>query len=245
MLTDKVVMITGASSGIGAATAKQLAAAGAKLTLIARRKDRLEAIKQALPDADILIQATDVTDSAAMQQAADATIARFGKIDVLFNNAGIMPTSFLNERRISDWQHMVDINILGVLNGIAAVLPQMEKQGSGHILTTSSTAGHKVFPSFAVYSGTKFAVRAIMEGLRQEEASHHIKSTIVTPGTVATELFETIPDASARANEHALHDNPNRALTADDVATQVVRSIDTPTNVSVSEINFRPIEQSV
>lgn len=240
---DKVVIITGASSGIGAATAKRLAAGGAKLALIARHEEALDQLKNELPAADVLTFATDVTDPVGLQKAVDVTKAKFGRVDVLFNNAGIMPLSPLSEARRDDWQKLVDVNIMGVLNGIAAVLPTMHEQGSGHILATSSTAGHKVFPTFAVYSGTKFAVRAIMDGLRQEEAANHIKSTIITPGTVTTNLYKTIPGKDAQAAEASLHDNPNRSLTADDVAQQVVRAIDTPANVSVSEINVRPIEQ--
>lgn len=242
-LNEKVIMITGASSGIGAATAKRLASAGSKLVLIARREDRLNEIQQEFPEAEILIESLDVTDYTAFETAVQDTIDKFGRIDILFNNAGIMPNSPLAEKRRNDWQRMLDINVMGVLNGISAVLPTMEKQRSGHILTTSSTAGHKVFPGFAVYSGTKFAVRAIMDGLRQEEAMNHIKSTIVTPGTVDTELFNTIPDAEARSAEAALHKNVNRSLSADQVAAEVVHAIDSPDNVSISEINVRPIEQ--
>lgn len=240
---DKVVVITGASSGIGAATAKRLAAGGAKLVLIARHEEALDKLKSEMPDTDILTFATDVTDYVGLQKAIDIAKSRFGRIDVLFNNAGIMPLSPLSEGRHDDWQKLVDVNIMGVLNGIAAVLPIMHKQGAGHILATSSTAGHKVFPTFAVYSGTKFAVRAIMDGLRQEEAANHIKSTVITPGTVTTNLYKTIPGKDAQASEASLHGNPNRSLTADDVAQQVVRAIDTPANVSVSEVNVRPIEQ--
>lgn len=239
----KVVIITGASSGIGAATARLLAKEGAKLMLVARHPEALEAIKKDFPEGQVLTAVADVTDFAALKSAVDQTQQTFGRVDVLFNNAGIMPLSPLSEAKRDDWQRTVDVNIMGVLNGIAAVLPILHKQGSGHILATSSTAGHKVFPTFAVYSGTKFAVRAIMDGLRQEEAKNHIKSTVVTPGTTTTDLYKTIPGKDAQAAEASLHDDPNRSLRAEDVAEQVVRAIDTPANVSVSEVNVRPIEQ--
>lgn len=239
----RVVVITGASSGIGAATARLLAKQGAKLMLIARHEEPLTKIKNEFPDSEIMTAIADVTDFTALKTAIQDAEYAFGRIDVLFNNAGIMPLSSLSEGKRDDWQRTVDVNIMGVLNGIAAVLPIMEKQKSGHILATSSTAGHKVFPTFAVYSGTKFAVRAIMDGLRQEEAANHIKSTVITPGTTTTSLYKTIPGKAAQEAEAGLHDNPNRSLTAEEVAKQVVRAIDTPANVSISEVNIRPIEQ--
>lgn len=146
----KVVIITGASSGIGAATARLLAKEGAKLMLIARHQEALDAIKKDFPEGQILTAVADVTDFAALKSAVDQTQQTFGRVDVLFNNAVIMPLSSLSEAKRDDWQRTVDVNIMGVLNGIAAVLPVMHKQGSGHILATSSTAGHKVFPTFAV-----------------------------------------------------------------------------------------------
>lgn len=240
---DKVVVITGASSGIGEATARQLAKDGAKLLLIARHEEVLKQIQSDFADGQIMTAAVDVTDFDGLKDAIKQANDQFGRIDVLFNNAGIMPLSPLSAGKRDDWQRTVNVNIMGVLNGIDAVLPYMHQQGSGHILATSSTAGHKVFPTFDVYSGTKFAVRAIMDGLRQEEAANHIKSTVITPGTVTTNLYKTIPGKEAQAAEASLHDNPNRSLRADDVALQVVRAIDTPANVSISEVNIRPIEQ--
>lgn len=244
-IKNKVVVITGASSGIGLATARQLAAGGAKLLLLARHVDSLQQLQKEFPNTDIMTSAVDVTNFDSLKSAIDQAHDKFGQIDVLFNNAGIMPLSKLSEGKRDDWQKMININLMGVLNGIAAVLPIMHQQGQGHILATSSTAGTKVFPSFAVYSATKFGVRAIMDGLRQEEAANHIKSTVVIPGTTTTNLFKTIPNAKASQAEASLHDNANRSLSADDVATQVVRAIDTPANVVVSEVNLRPIEQTV
>lgn len=244
-IKDKVIVITGASSGIGLATARQLAKGGAKLTLIARHEGPLDAVKNEFPNTDIMVRTADVTNFEELAQAIKDTQAVYGKIDVLFNNAGIMPVSPLSEGKRQDWQNMLNVNVMGVLNGISAVLPIMHKQGSGHILATSSTAGTKVFPNFSVYSATKFGVRAIMDGLRQEEAKNHIKSTVIIPGTTTTNLYKTIPDKNNREAEDQLHDNPNRSLTADDVATEVVRAIDTPANVVVSEVNIRPLEQTV
>jgi len=159
---DKVVVIMGASSGIGAATAKLLASKGAKVTIAARRMNRLEEIKKDNPDSDILAVEADVTKEKEVQNVIDKTIEKFGRVDVLFNNAGIMPVNNLDQIARDEWTNMLDINIKGVLNGIAAALPIMKKQKSGHVITTSSVLGYEVLPGYAAYSGTKYAVRAIM-----------------------------------------------------------------------------------
>lgn len=159
---DKVVVIMGASSGIGAATAKLLASKGAKVTIAARRMNRLEEIKKDNPDSDILAVEADVTKEKEVQNVIDKTIEKFGRVDVLFNNAGIMPINNLDQIARDEWTNMLDINIKGVLNGIAAALPIMKKQKSGHVITTSSVLGYEVLPGYAAYSGTKYAVRAIM-----------------------------------------------------------------------------------
>lgn len=239
-LQDKVIVITGASSGIGLATTKRLLADGAKLAVAARHVDSLTALQQQHSD-QLLVQKVDVSQFDQVKGLIDATVAQFGQVDALFNNAGVMPVSYLREGRRQDWQAMLDINIMGVLNGIDAVLPVMEKQGHGHILTTDSTAGHKTFPKFAVYSGTKFAVRAIMEGLRQEEHGKNIKSTLITPGTTKTQLYTTIPDEAGRKDELATQ--ANAALLADDMAQAVEFTLDTPDRMSVSEIHVRPTNQ--
>ena len=159
-LQDKVVVIMGASSGIGAATAKLLASKGAKVTIAARRMNRLEEIKQANPDSDILAVEADVTKAEEVQNVVDQTVAKFGRVDALYNNAGIMPVNNLDQIAQDEWQNMLDINVKGVLNGIAAALPVMKKQKSGHIITTSSVLGYEVLPGYAAYSGTKYAVRS-------------------------------------------------------------------------------------
>lgn len=180
-IKGKVVVITGASSGIGAATAKLLAAKGAKVVLGARREERLQALSQAIGD-NAVYQVTDVTDRQQVRALIDLAVSKFGRVDVLYNNAGTMPQGNLSDREYDKWQMMLNVNIMGVLNGIGEVLPIMQKQHDGLIIATDSVAGHVVYPASAVYNGTKYAVRAIMEGLRQEEKEHGIRSTIVSPG---------------------------------------------------------------
>lgn len=242
-IKDKVIIIMGASSGIGEATAKQLAENGAKLILAARRLDRLKAIQAAYPDANILIQQADVTNNDEVKKVVDLAMDTYGKIDVLYNNAGIMPTAPLIEGRRDEWQKMLDINVMGVLNGIAAVVPIMAKQKSGHIIATDSVAGHVVYPDSAVYCGTKFAVRAIMEGLRQEQRENNIKSTIISPGAVATELYKTISDKEVSETLHK--DQKEWGLVAEDIASAVVFAIDTPDRMSISDMIVRPTTQPV
>lgn len=215
-LSEKVIVIMGASSGIGEATARLLAKKGAKLVIAARRQERLIAIKKELPEATILVQQADVTKEEEVQRVIKLTMEKYGRIDVLFNNAGVMPTAPLIEAPKGEWRQMLDINIMGVLNGIAAVLPIMVEQKSGQIIATDSVAGHVVYPDSAVYCGTKFAVRAIMEGLRQEQRENNIKSTIILPGAVQTELYQTI---SNRVVAETLHlEQLSWGLKAEDIA---------------------------
>ncbi|MDE4085204.1 SDR family oxidoreductase [Planococcus maritimus] len=242
-IEGKVIIIMGASSGIGEATARILAEKGAKLVLAGRREDRLKEIKESLPEAHIVYRKADVTNHEEVQQVIDLAIAKYGQLDVLFNNAGIMPTAPLAETRRDEWKNMLDINVMGVLNGIAAALPKMVEQKSGHIISTDSVAGHVVYPHSAVYCGTKFAVRAIMEGLRQEQRENNIKSTIISPGAVLTELYTTINDKEASA---ALHQAQSEwGLAAEDIAQAVAYVIDTPDRVSVSDMIIRPTAQEV
>ncbi len=242
-LEEKVVVIMGASSGIGEATAKLLAEKNAKLVIAARRMDRLEEIKAAYPDNEIVIQQADVTKMEEVQKVIDTAVETFDRVDVLYNNAGIMPLAPLKEARLDEWKQMLDINVMGVLNGIAAVLPVMIKQKSGHVIATDSVAGHVVYPDSAVYCGTKFAVRAIMEGLRQEHREDMIKSTIISPGAVATELYQTIADKEA--GEALYQDQLANGLRAIDVAEAVVFAIDTPDRMSVSNMLIRPTTQVI
>ncbi|WP_066303603.1 SDR family oxidoreductase [Bacillus sp. FJAT-29814] len=240
-ILDKVVVITGASSGIGEATTKKLAEGGAKLVICARREDRLKALVESLPNADITYATADVTNKDEVQAIVDLAVEKHGRVDVLFNNAGIMPQAPLSDLKMDEWRQMIDINIMGVLNGIAAVLPIMQKQQSGHIVTTSSAAGHNVFQEGAVYSGTKFAVRAIMETLRQEEHKNNIRSTLISPGTVDTELHLTISNPKRR--EYIENLQSEIGLKSSDVADAVAYAIGTPASVNVSEILLLPTHQ--
>ncbi|WP_125712532.1 SDR family oxidoreductase [Companilactobacillus kedongensis] len=244
-LKDKVVIITGASSGIGAATTKKLVENGAKVVIGARREERLKSLADQFEEGSVIYQKTDVSNLEDMKSLAQLALDKFGKIDAIYNNAGVMPTASLNEYHHDEWQRMVNINIMGVLNGIEAVLPTMEKQGSGHILATSSVAGHVVYPGSAVYCGTKFAVRAIMEGLRQEEGSKGIKSTIISPGAVDTELYKSISDEKAQEDLIESWKQPNMALRAEDIADGVIYALDSADHTSVSEVLIRPTAQEI
>ncbi|MGV0167783.1 SDR family oxidoreductase [Furfurilactobacillus sp. WILCCON 0119] len=241
---DKVVIITGASSGIGAQTATLLAERGAKLVLAARREEVLATLANKLIStyqANVIYQPTDVTKLAEVESLITLAKQHFGRIDVLFNNAGLMPVSMLRDGKVDEWEAMIDINLKGALYGIKAALPIMEAQQSGHIITTDSVAGHFVGLGSAVYSGTKYAMRAVMEGLRSEEVGKGIKSTLISPGHAQTGLASTISDPELRAA--VLKSEAETGLTATDVATAVVYAIDTPANVGINEVILRSTAQ--
>lgn len=247
-IQNKVVVITGASSGIGKETATLLAAKGAKLVLAARRTSALAALATALAtaltaqyDTEVIYQQTDVTQLADMQALIELTIAKFGRIDVLFNNAGLMPVSMLRDGKVDEWEAMIDINIKGALYGIKYALPLMEQQKSGHIITTDSVAGHFTGEGLSVYSATKYAMRAVMEGLRVEEVGMGIKSTLISPGHAQTELASRISDPQLRAA--VLKSETETGLTATDVANAVMNAIDTPDNVGINEVILWSIDQ--
>ncbi|MCQ6281664.1 SDR family oxidoreductase [Bacillus sp. EB600] len=245
-LKEKVIVITGASSGIGEATALSLAEKGAKVVLAARRKYRLKEIteKIKLNGGSAIYFETDVTSHSNVQKLSEFTIEKFGKIDVWVNNAGIMPLSFLNKLKIDEWNQMIDVNIKGVLYGIAAAIPIMEKQGNGHIINVSSVAGYSVGMTGAVYSGTKFAVRAITEGLRLELSSRsNIRTTVIYPGSVESDLNNNITDKDA-LNLISKNPSPNK-LEGTDIANSIIYAIEQPDNVSVNEILIRPTWQKV
>lgn len=242
-LKDKVVIIMGASSGIGAATTRYLAVRGAKLVIAARRKDRLDELKDSLPESCISTIQADVTNFEDVQSVVDYTIDKFGRVDVMFNNAGVMPVNPLIKGQRQEWQRILDVNVMGVLNGIAAVLPVMVKQKYGHILATDSVAGHVVVPNLAVYNGSKFAVRAIMEGLRQEQRTNGIKTSIVSPGAVHTELYNSINDPKNRQAE--IETEKSIGLDPEQVARAVAFAIDTPDDTDINEIIIRPMGQAV
>lgn len=243
-IQNKVVVITGASSGIGKETATLLAAKGAKLVLAARRESMLAPLAASLTakyDTEIIYQKTDVTQLADVKALIDSTITKFGRIDVLFNNAGLMPVSMLRDGKVDEWEAMIDINLKGALYGIKYALPIMEQQKSGHIITTDSVAGHFTGEGSSVYSATKYAMRAVMEGLRVEEVGKGIKSTLISPGHAQTELAAKISDPKLR--EAVLKSEAETGLSANDVANAVVYAIDTPDNVGINEVILRSIDQ--
>ncbi|GAW99439.1 SDR family oxidoreductase [Secundilactobacillus mixtipabuli] len=242
-IKNKVVVITGASSGIGRATAEKLAQSGAKVVIGARRVDRLRAIADQFPNGNVLFQETDVTDRSSVASLVKLAIDNFQRVDVLYNNAGLMPISKLAELKVDEWERMIDVNIKGVLYGIAAVLPTMIKQKSGQIITTDSVAGHVVHPGTAVYAGTKYAIQAIMDGLRQEQVANHIKTTMISPGAVDTELFSTISDPKQRAQTEK--QEKENGLKAEDVANAVAYAIDQPADVAINEVLLRPASQMI
>ncbi|HAT55590.1 MAG TPA: oxidoreductase [Lactobacillus sp.] len=240
----KVVVITGASSGIGKKTATLLAERGARLVLAARRESALAKVASELTktyQTTVIYKATDVTDATAVQDLLTFAKTQLGRVDVLFNNAGLMPVSMLRDGKLDEWEAMIDINLKGPLYGIKASLPIMEQQHSGQIITTDSVAGHFVGEGSAVYSGTKYAIRAIMEGLRVEEVGKGIKSTLISPGHAQTALASTISDPELRSA--VLKSEADTGLTAEDVATAVVYAIDTPDNVGINEVILRSTEQ--
>jgi NADP-dependent 3-hydroxy acid dehydrogenase YdfG len=241
-IAGKVVVITGASSGLGEAAAQLLAEKGAKLVLGARRKERIDALVQeiAASGGSAEAVATDVTVRADVEALVATAVERFGRVDVMINNAGVMLVSPVERLKVEDWDHMIDVNIKGVLYGIAAVLPVMQRQKSGHVINVSSVAGHKVRPTSAIYSATKHAVRALSEGVRQELKAYKIRSTIISPGAVATELVDRITEDDIR---EAAQPILKMAIPADSFARCVAFAISQPDDVDINEILFRPTAQ--
>ncbi|MFC6290134.1 SDR family oxidoreductase [Levilactobacillus angrenensis] len=243
---DKVVVITGASSGIGAATAKLLASNGAKVVLGARRADRLETLVHDITGAggQAAYQVTDVRDAAEVQGLVDLAKSKFGGIDVIFNNAGIMPTSPISALHTQEWNDMIDINLRGVLNGVAAVMPDFTTQKHGQIITTSSVAGIKSFPGAGVYGATKFAVRNLMEVIRTESAQEgtNIRTATLYPAAINTELLHTITDEAAKQGMDQLYDAVG--ITPDAIARVVNFAIDQPAEVNVNEFTIYPTKQA-
>jgi NADP-dependent 3-hydroxy acid dehydrogenase YdfG len=238
--TQKVVLITGASSGIGEATARLLARQGLQVVLGARRIDRLEAIAAEICDKGGVAEyrALDVTSLDDMQAFVAFAKDQFGRVDVVVNNAGVMPLSKLEVLKIDEWNRMIDVNIRGVLHGIAAALPLFKQQQSGQFVNLSSIGGHNVYPTAAVYCATKFAVWAISEGLRQE--STDIRVTIISPGVTQTELANTTTDAVAA---QWLEEFRGAMIPADAIARAIAFAIEQPADVDVNEIIVRPIGQ--
>lgn len=243
-MKEKVIIILGASSGIGEATVRVLAAKGAKLVIASRREEKLKQLAESLEGCEVTYKTADVANFDEVKAVVDLAMNLYGRVDVLYNNAGIMPTAPLLEGRRNEWKQLLDINIMGVLNGISAVLQIMVKQQSGHILATDSVLGYHVYENSTVYCSTKFAMRAIMEGLRQEHRLDNIKSTIISPGNVATDLYKSIQNEQARQAELDFRKSID-SLTAEDIASAVAYAIETPDRMSVSEIIIRPTQQGI
>ena len=244
-IDGKVVVITGASSGLGEASARLLARQGARVVLGARRRDRIEALAAEINrgGGKAIAVATDVTRRDQVKNLVDAAVKTYGRIDVIINNAGLMPQSPLDRLKIDEWDRMIDVNIKGVLYGIAAALPYMQQQKSGHIVNVSSVAGHKVRAGGAVYAATKHAVRALSEGLRQEVKPFNIRTTVISPGAVATELPDSISEPDVAEGFHKFYEE--FAIPADSFARAVAYAIGEPDDVDINEILFRPTRQEI
>jgi NADP-dependent 3-hydroxy acid dehydrogenase YdfG len=240
-IAGKVVVITGASSGLGEAAARLLSAQGAKVVLGARRLERLEALAAELHLPPGAVVQTDVTDVEQVRNLVARAVELDGRLDVIINNAGLMPQSPLDRLRIDEWDRMIDVNIKGVLYGIAAALPQMQAQKSGHIINVSSVAGHKVRAGGSVYSATKHAVRVISEGLRQEVKPYNIRTTIISPGAVDTELPNSVSEPDVAEGIRAMYDQ--LAIPADSFARCVAFAMSQPDDVDINEILYRPTGQ--
>ena len=242
-ITDKVVVITGASSGIGESTAKLLAKQGAKVVLRARRSDRIDAVVQEISASGgkAIGFATDVTKRAEVEALVQRAVDDFGRVDVLLNNAGIMPIAPIEALKVDEWDRQIDVNIRGLLYGVAAALPHMQKQKTGHIINIASVFGIKVFaPGATVYCATKSAGRALTEGLRMELHSQNIRCTIISPAAVATELPESSSEEATRKN---LREFYKMAIPAKSIACAIAYAIEQPADVEIDEVVVRPTAQ--
>lgn len=242
-IEGKVVVITGGSSGLGEATARLLAKNGAKVFLGARREENLKEISDSIraDGGEAGYRRVDVTSREEVEGFVDSAVEEFGRVDVIVNNAGLMPLSPLDALKVDEWDTMVDVNIKGVLYGIAAVLPKMQAQGDGHIINLSSVAGQIVFPNSAVYSGTKFAVKAISEGLRQE-IGDQIRTTTIYPGAIESELLEHISHEESAESASQLGE---MAIGPDSVARAIAYAIEQPKDVDINEVTLRPTAQAL
>lgn len=243
-IKNQVIVITGASTGIGRQTALTLAKRGAKVVVGARREAKLQALVDEIKASggEAVYALTDVTDFDQVQSLIDLAVATYERVDVLFNNAGVMPVGQLNDLTVPQLEQLVDVNIKGVLYGIKAVLPIMHRQKSGHIITMGSNASHVVVPEFAMYASTKFAVRAIMDGVRQEEIGQAIRTTLIAPGTVRTNLYESIGDPIKQQQSKefvAVH-----GMQPEIIANAVVYALEQPENIGINEILIRDVEQA-
>lgn len=243
-LKNKVLLITGASSGIGKATAKKLASHGAKVVLMARSEDELNELKTVIEKdgGQALVVAGDVTKMGDFEKAVSETISAYDQIDGLINNAGLMPLSFVEKLKTDEWEKMVDVNIKGVLNGVAAVLPKLKENKGGHIINISSMAAHRYFPGGAVYCATKAAVKMFSEGLRQELAPKYgINVTSIEPGAVATNLTETITDEDIKEKMQGMLQM--ETLESEDIANAIYYTLTQPDRVNINDVYIVPSEQ--
>jgi NADP-dependent 3-hydroxy acid dehydrogenase YdfG len=243
ILQGQVIVITGASSGLGEAAARLLSSRGAIIAMGARRRERIEALAAEFSGAGrgALAMEMDVTSADQVKALVDAAVERFGRIDVMINNAGIMPNSPIDRLLIEEWERAIDVNIKGVLYGIAAALPHFQRQKSGHFVNVASVAGHRVRPGSAVYSATKYAVRALSEGLRQEVKAWNVRTTIISPGAVQSELIDGITDESTRQSTHQMY--ARNAIGSDSFARAVAFALSEPPDVDINEILYRPTAQ--
>lgn len=246
MLKDKVVIVTGASSGIGYATSVALSGAGAKVAIGARRNDKLEKLKEKIfsenKESQIISKELDVTKKENCDEFVKYVVDTWGTVDILINNAGLMPLSFFKNLKIEEWDKMIDVNIRGVLYCTAAVIPHMLAQKSGHIINISSIAGRIVFPAGSVYCATKHAITAFSEGLRQEFSTEsNIRVTCIEPGVVATELTDTITDEAL--TKFVESTKQMEALKAEDIANTILFALESPNHVNINEILIRPTTQ--
>ncbi|MCZ0730992.1 SDR family oxidoreductase [Mycolicibacterium iranicum] len=241
MSESKIILVTGASSGIGEAVAQRLAADGHHVVAGARREDRLDQLAAKIKDAggSIETRRLDVTDPADVTAFVDAAVAAHGRVDVVVNNAGVMPLSRLDALLVDEWNRMIDVNVRGLLHGIAAALPHFKRQGGGHFITVASIGAHEVVPTAAVYCATKYAAWAITEGLRLE-SDPSIRVTTVSPGVVESELADTISDPNAAA---AMKDYRAEAISPDAIARGIAYAINEPADVDVNELIIRPARQ--
>jgi NADP-dependent 3-hydroxy acid dehydrogenase YdfG len=244
MIKDKVAIVTGASSGIGYATALTLSKSGAKVAIGARRTDKLLELENKIRQngGEVFSQKLDVTKKSDCDSFVDATIKKWGGVDILVNNAGLMPLSFVKNLKIDEWDQMIDVNIKGVLYCTAAVIPHMYAKKSGHIINISSVAGRIVFPSGSVYCATKHAVTAFSEGLRQEFSTRsNIRVTCIEPGVVSTELTNTITDESLQSFVET--SKKMNSLKAEDIANAILFAVEAPSHVNINEVLIRPTTQ--
>lgn len=244
-IQGKVVVITGASSGLGEATARMLSAHGATVVLGARRLDAITRLASELSEkgGKALAVCTDVVRQDQVKNLIDSAVNEYGRVDVLINNAGLMPHSPLERLKVADWEQMIDVHLKGLMYGIASALPHMIRQKGGHMIMVSSVAGHKVRPGSAVYAATKTAVRVIAEGFRQEVKPHNIRTTILSPGAIVTNLADSITEPDV---QKAVRDfTAEYAISADAFARAVVYAMSQPDDVDVNEILFRPTRQEL